>query len=411
VSTDVVGTLLPALTQPWREEFNIFNVMHHGTHEKQLSNIFTWLLDAEGSHNLGDRFLRIFLNVVNRHPAASVPFGAFTVEQERNTAEDGISKDISDIVLVGDDVVVVIENYYMSDAHFHSYQTYLDYGKRRGGASATCVVVMLCGYVNENAWAEDHNKDWQSAPVVTYTTLLSALSAELSGEDSYRARNPKPAWFIDQLVSYFVKGTPVNEDLIAFVAGMCDTGEAERYRVKDQAGEADRFAQTFSELARQRFIESRGVLSRVKSALRTYSAGPLLNQIETATQTRPFGQVSATYQGIYEWTINFLPAVQNPEEHAMGTGEGAPTQPVDGGAGRLQVKFGPSAWFANESPEGRKSFPKNVPPDEADYTRLFLTWNGEIRQSKVSMLDVLEGLPDTDTRLRDEVLALVHPDR
>lgn len=407
MSTDIVTTLLPALTQPWREEFNIFNVMHHGTHEKQLSNIFTWLLDAEGSHNLGDRFLRIFLNEVNRHPAVSIPFGAFTVEQERNTAEDGKPKDISDIVLTGDDAVVVIENFHTSDGHRHSHEGYLSYARRRGNDPTHAVVVLLCGDVDEGVLEEEHNVGWRDAPVVTYPALLSALSNELAGDDDYRTRNPKPDWFIDQLVSFFVKGTPVNEDLIAFVVGMCDTGEAERYRVKDQAAEADRFAQTFSELARQRFIDSRAALSRVKSALRTYAAGPLLSQIETAVQTRPFGQVSATYKGIYEWTINYLPAVQTSEEHDMGTEGGAPSQPADGGGGRLQVKFGPSAWFANESPEGRKSFPKNVPPDEADYTRLFLTWNGEIRQSGVSMQEVLDGLPEGDTRLRDEIVALL----
>lgn len=408
MTADMVTRLIPTLTQPWREDFNIFNVMHHGTHEKQISNIFTWLLDAGGSHNLGDRFLRTFLNEINRHPHVDVPVEAFKVEQERNTAEHGKPKDISDIVLVGDGAVVVIENYHKSDGHFHSYETYLDYARRRGSENTQSVVVMLCGYVDDLALAEDRNIGWRDAPIVTYPGLLSALAAELANDEAYRTSNPKPHWFIDQMVSYFVKGTPVNEDLIAFVAGMCDVGEAERYRPGDPA-EADRFAATFSALAKERFADSRKLLMTVKSSLRAYAAGPLLNRIELATQTHPFGEVSANFRGIYQWTINFLPVGQTLDDSDTDPGDGGQAQQKDGGNGLLQVKFGPSAWFANESPEGHKYFPKNVPPNSADYTRLFLVWNGEIRQSDVSMLDVLTGLSEADTRLLDEILGLIQP--
>ena len=44
---DVLSRVLPTLVAPWSsEEFNVFDVMHHGTHEKQLSNVFAWLLDV-----------------------------------------------------------------------------------------------------------------------------------------------------------------------------------------------------------------------------------------------------------------------------------------------------------------------------------------------------------------------------
>ncbi len=46
----VVTRLLPILAERPEYEFNIFNVMHHGTHEKQISNVFAWLLDANGTH-------------------------------------------------------------------------------------------------------------------------------------------------------------------------------------------------------------------------------------------------------------------------------------------------------------------------------------------------------------------------
>ncbi len=407
----LVTILLPTLTQPWREPFNIFNVMHHGTHEKQLSNIFTWLLDPGGSHNLGDRFLRIFLDEVNRHlddriPVEAFAVEAFAVEQERNTAEDGEQKDVSDIVFVGDDAVVVIENYYKSDGHLHSYQTYLNYAQRRGNDPKYAVVVMLCGYVDDAALAEERNKDWIKAPVVTYPRLLSALSDELASDEIYKIHNAKSYWFIDQLVSYFVKGTPVNEDLFGFISGMCDAGEAARYR-NGSKSDAERFATDFSKLAKERFTESRKLLQRGKATLKTYCLEVLKAQVNKALGDEHITDVSANYSGIYQWTINFLPVEPALEDNNTGDGSPGGSQPKDGGPGRLQLKFGPSAWFANETNEGHKFFPKNVPPSEADYTRLFMTWNREIRQSAVSMQEILDGLPEEDTRLLDEILALI----
>jgi hypothetical protein len=48
--------------------------MHHGTHEKQISNVFRWLLETEGNHHLGDTFLRIFIDEVNRGLVGREPF-------------------------------------------------------------------------------------------------------------------------------------------------------------------------------------------------------------------------------------------------------------------------------------------------------------------------------------------------
>ncbi|WP_404801861.1 PD-(D/E)XK nuclease family protein [Brevibacterium aurantiacum] len=56
-----VTALLPSLSQSLAEQFNIFRVMHHGTHEKQLSNVFVWLLDADATHEFGDKVQRAFL--------------------------------------------------------------------------------------------------------------------------------------------------------------------------------------------------------------------------------------------------------------------------------------------------------------------------------------------------------------
>ena len=62
----LVTRLLPVLAKKPQEEFNVFDVMRYGGHERQLSDVFAWLLDADGTHKLGDAFLRIFIDEVNR---------------------------------------------------------------------------------------------------------------------------------------------------------------------------------------------------------------------------------------------------------------------------------------------------------------------------------------------------------
>ncbi len=60
------------LSRSLEARFNVFDVMHHGTHEKQISNVFGWLLDTEGSHQLGDTFLRIFIDEITRADAEPI---------------------------------------------------------------------------------------------------------------------------------------------------------------------------------------------------------------------------------------------------------------------------------------------------------------------------------------------------
>ncbi len=88
----LVTRLLPILAKRSEDEFNIFNVMHHGTHEKQISNVFAWLLDTNGTHKLGDAFQRIFLGEVNdgrRDGEPSIPDDEYSVEREVNTSDFG----------------------------------------------------------------------------------------------------------------------------------------------------------------------------------------------------------------------------------------------------------------------------------------------------------------------------------
>ena len=123
------------LTDRPKRRFNVFDVMHHGTHEKQLSNVFAWLLDVEGTHGLGETFQRIFLAEVNlglrlmgRDMIADDSYG---VRQEVNTSVSGDGEDIADIVLDGSHTTIVVENYFTSDGHGHGYWTYLGFGARQ----------------------------------------------------------------------------------------------------------------------------------------------------------------------------------------------------------------------------------------------------------------------------------------
>ena len=141
--TDLATALLPVLHRSLKSGFNVFDVMHHGTHEKQISNVFRWLLETEGNHHLGDTFLRIFIDEVNRGLVGGEPFApaAYLVLQEVNTSDGGDGEDIADLVLKNDDAVIVVENYFTSDGHGHSYDGYLRYSQRDGRQGA---VVLLC---------------------------------------------------------------------------------------------------------------------------------------------------------------------------------------------------------------------------------------------------------------------------
>ena len=103
-------------------------------------------------------------------------------------------------------------------------------------------------------------------------------------------------------------------------------------------------------------------------------------------------KVGAAFRGIYQWTVNF----------DLGSESGEFGEPP------LQIKFGPSAWFAIEEDP---NWQHTVDPDVADYSRLFLTRSAqrEIRQSSVTLQEVLDGLEPTDRRLHDEILQLIKP--
>jgi hypothetical protein len=386
VDEQLVTGLLPVLAKKSREEFNIFNVMRYGGHEKQLSDVFAWLLDPDGTHKLGDAFLRIFIDEVNRgvRDAEPIAHGSYSVRQEVNTAgvEDG--GDIADLILEDDETVLVIENYYTSSGHGHSYDGYLSFGEREGKRS---VVVLLC--ITQNS--AEQSDGWEYASVVTYSSLMQRLVSHVASDQRYKHDCAAQYSFIDQMHKRFVKGRKMNDDaLIDFIEAMCRTGEAERYGWRPIEPATVRFADDLREQAKAQFDESRELLRRVKTALRNHAADELKDKVNEELSREYITSVSAEFQGSYEWTVNL---------NATGESEAA-----------LQLKFGPSAWYANEGGRGdwgSDAWEVTVPSAQADYSYLFITRKKAIRQSVVTLRGALEGFSPDDFRLRDELVRFV----
>jgi hypothetical protein len=191
----------------------------------------------------------------------------------------------------------------------------------------------------------------------------------------------------------FVKGPRQMNDasLIDFVEAMCRTGEAARYRSVPIEPESIQFADDLRDLAKVQFDDSRALLQRVKAALRSYGADILKTQINEALGRERIHAVTANWSGGYQWSINFL-----------APGESEPA---------FQLKFGPSAWMANQAThdDSGSEWEENVPPDSVDYSHVFITRRSRpsIRQSDLTLRDVLADLPPDDFRLRDEIVEFV----
>jgi hypothetical protein len=165
----MVTALVPSLSRGLAEQFNVFRVMHHSTHEKQLSNVFAWVQ-------------RLFVEQVNRClPVASqLPTGGYRVIQEVDTSgHEDLGRDIADIVLTSARARVVVENYESSDGHGHDYHRYFAHGALGGKQG---VVVLLC------IRRESHRQTdgWEQAVVVTYAELLEGLKAHVAGDMAWR---------------------------------------------------------------------------------------------------------------------------------------------------------------------------------------------------------------------------------
>ena len=388
----LVTRLLPVLAKKPQEGFNVFDVMRYGGHERQLSDVFAWLLDAGGTHKLGDSFLRVFIDEVNRgipDEEAPVAYGAYGVRQEVNTAEAGAGGDIADLILEDEKTVLVVENYYTSSGHGHSYDGYLKFGERE---DKRCVVVLLCATRN----SAEQSEGWEQASVVTYSRLAQRLMNHVASDDHYKRDCAAQYSFIDQMHKRFVKGRKMNDDaLIDFIDAMCRTDEAGRYGLRPVEPAAVQFADELRQQAKAQFDESRELLQRAKAALKNYATEVLKGQVNEKL-LHELGyeyitDVTARSQGMYEWTVNFF---------TTGVPEAV-----------LQLKFGPTAWWANEKKYGDwpgDAWEETVSVGQANYSQLFITRNRKaIRQSVVAVREVIEGLSPDDFRLRDEIVRFV----
>ena len=384
--SDFVTALLPALSRSVAEQFNIFRVMHHGTHEKQLSNVFAWLLAADATHELGDAVQRAFLARVNARLGADaqMPPDGYRVVQEVNTRGDSdvaveAGMDIADIVLSRPDAAIVIENYGTSGGHGHDYQRYLAHGAVGGRAAA---VVLLC-HRHEPHLQRD---GWEQAIVVTYAEVLTDLQNHVERDRSWCRQHPDQHFFIRQMIQHFVEGPAVVDvdDQLSFIKAMCETGESARYGYRPRDRVAQEFADLVAEHARRQFEESRTTLASVKDRLRLFARTVLVNQVNEQVEQGRIEKVVTRFVGKWEWCVE------------MQRSDAQPT---------IFLEFGPTAVVENQRvPE---------PIDEPDYSRVFVTISdverdniARIIQTEVSLLEVIRGLAHDDGRLRDAVLAM-----
>jgi len=382
----LVTALVPSLSKSLALQFNVFRVMHHGTHEKQLSNVFAWLMTADATHGLGDAFQRLFVSHVNRSlPAEAVlpPSGYRVTQEVDTTAHDDADKDIADIVLTNAQASIVVENYESSDGHGHDYHRYLAYGATGGRSS---VVVLLC----VTRVAHRQTDGWESAVVVTYAELLGLLKEHIDADAAWRKAHPGQRFFINQLVQHFVEGpmSVSDEDRIAFIKTMCDTGESERFARKQREGAAQAFADVVAQHAKRQFEDGRSALVRVKTSLKGLADLTLRHQVDVALADTHVARVNVQIYGQWAWTV----ALEFVDASPM-----------------VCLVFGPTAVVENGlAPQ---------PVADPDFSKVFVTRTpagqgaiDHIIQTGVGLEEILDGLSGDDTRLRDAVLAVIRGD-
>jgi PD-(D/E)XK nuclease superfamily len=379
----MVLTLVPSLSISLAERFNVFRVMHHGTHEKQISNVFAWLLRRNGTHGFGDAFQQIFVQQVNQAlPAdAQLPTTGYRVDQEVDTSgHDALGKDIADIVLSGDRARLVVENFESSDGHGHAYKRYQTHGAAGGKQS---VVVLLC------ARHEPHRQTdgWEQAIVLTYSALLKPLRGHVAENAAWRRTHPQQHCFIEQVLDHFEEGSGSmsNEQRIAFIKSMCETGESARYGHRPHDVAAQEFAELLAQHAKQQFEDGRKALAELKKALKRYAEETLVAQVNGVFERDEVTAVEARFVGQWEWCITLVRS--NSEPHVF-------------------LEFGPTAVVENARAP--------TPLVDPQYTRVFVTRRArghegidQIIQTDVELGEVLAGLTANDARLRNAVVEAI----
>lgn len=387
IAPELVTALVPSLSRSLAEQFNVFRVMHHGTHEKQLSNVFAWLFNARGTHQLGDAPQGLFLDLINAGVPASeqLPRTGYDVAQEvvapgHEGNPDPESADISDIVLSSPDAAVVVENFGTSDGHGHDYRRYLALGTA-GGRNA--VVVLLC----ERHVPHLQCDGWENAVAITYAGFLTALRTHVTNDQKWRRQHPNQHVFLRQLFEHFVEGPAAmnTDDTLAFLTAMCETGESARYGYQPR----DRVAQEFGDLiaaqARRQLEESRTLLASTKRRLKDFATSTLLAQLHSESASIPIAAVNVRFQGTWEWCVELRRGADHPS---------------------IFLVFGPTAVAVQERVPQKLKHP--------DYSQVFVTLqdktaegNSRIAHTGVRLDEFLDGLKADDVRLRDAVLGIV----
>ncbi|MGJ6979248.1 hypothetical protein ACSDQ9_01770 [Aestuariimicrobium soli] len=381
----LVTPLVPSLATSLSTQFNVFEVMHHGTHEKQLSNVFAWLLRSDASHELGDTFQTILMGRVNKHlpDDEQLPLSGYRISQEVDTAKGSESgRDIADILMVSEHAKVVVENYESSDGHGHSFDGYLEHGTADGGRG---VVVLMCRRHEPHRQREG----WEDAAVVTYADVLGDLRTHLKGDPAWVSAHPRQSTFINELIDYFteVPGAMTDQDRVDFISAMCDAGEWNRFALNKQEQVAQEFADLVAEHAKRQFIEAKSALQTIKNSLRSFARSTLIPQVAEAVTIGRISTASVGFQGQWQWCISL------PRE------DGQPT---------LFLVFGPTA--AAEHGQFAR------PPEDPDYSRVFVMRSAGrdardvMHQTRVGLDEVLAGLGPDDVRLRDAVIEVMRAD-
>lgn len=197
----VLTELLPTFVETKPEAFDLFAVLHHGMREGSSR---TSSPGSNASHQLGDRFLRCFIDELNLRLVAkhepTVPLERFVVEQEQNVRTVRKGAEIADLVLAGERTAIVVENYFIFDGHDHDCDAYLEYGRALcgGGRLWCCGVRRLMRAGSRTAG--------RGAAVITYPDLLVRLFSIIDADPDCRADNPEPYWFFSQMSAQPVCG-------------------------------------------------------------------------------------------------------------------------------------------------------------------------------------------------------------
>ncbi len=185
--------------------------------------------------------------------------------------------------------------------------------------------------------------------------MIAQLHETVKSDAIYCRENPDVISFIEQMYQKFAMEVRLVGDrqVLEFIQVMTATGEGARFKTVPHEQAAEQFASDIAVQARQRYLEARELLQRIKDALKAFADGPLRNQLNTSFGDDTVRGLQTNYKGNYQWTIVIeLEVAANPSVRAV------------------QLKFGPSAWFANESDDEWKHA---VNPDDADYAFVFVT--------------------------------------